>query len=185
MVGYIVLVVFGVIDLIILLFLYFEFDGLFFNYEVNLLDLVNLVDLQVYVCDIGVDIGFVFDGDVDCCFVVDECGQLVLLLMVIVLVVVWEFNWEIGVIIIYNVIIFCVVFELVVECGGMLLCLWVGYFYIKVLMVEIGVIFGGEYLVYYYFCDFWGVDFGMLVVLYVLVVFGEQSRLLLELIVDY
>jgi len=50
MVGYIVLVVLGIVVGLELLFLdvvllYFELDGIFLNYEVNLFDLVNLCDL--------------------------------------------------------------------------------------------------------------------------------------------
>jgi len=129
------------------------------------------------VVEYGVDLGLVFDGDVDCCFVIDECGEFVSLSVVIVLVVICEIVCDLVcggmLIVIYNFIILWVVFEIVVECGGWLVWMCVGYLFIKVEMVCYWVVFGGEYLVYYYFCDFWYVDIGMFVVLYVFVVVVE------------
>ena len=177
--------VFGLIDSITLLPLYFELDGEFPNHEANPLDPANLVDLQKFVVDSGADIGLAFDGDADRCFVVDERGQPVSPSTVTALVAARELNREIGATVIHNLITSRAVPELVVERGGTPVRSRVGHSYIKTLMAETGAIFGGEHSAHYYFRDFWGADSGMLAALYVLATLGAQQRPLSELAADY
>ncbi|OSC43096.1 phosphomannomutase/phosphoglucomutase [Mycobacterium decipiens] len=185
MAGHTAPAVFGAIDSITLLPLYFELDGSFPNHEANPLDPANLVDLQAYVRDTGADVGFAFDGDADRCFVVDERGQPVSPSTVTALVAARELNREIGATIIHNVITSRAVPELVVEHGGTPLRSRVGHSYIKAMMADTGAIFGGEHSAHYYFRDFWGADSGMLAALHVLAALGGQSRPLSELTADY
>jgi phosphomannomutase len=185
MAGHTAPAVFGAIDSITLLPLYFELDGSFPNHEANPLDPANLVDLQAYVLDTGADIGLAFDGDADRCFVVDERGLPVSPSTVTGLVAARELNREIGATVIHNVITSRAVAELVAERGGTPLRSRVGHSYIKGLMAETGAIFGGEHSAHYYFRDFWGADSGMLAALYVLAALGEQQRPLSELTADY
>jgi phosphomannomutase len=70
MAGHTAPAVFGAIDSVTVLPLYFELDGSFPNHEANPLDPANLVDLQAFVLDTGADIGLAFDGDAEQCFVV-------------------------------------------------------------------------------------------------------------------
>jgi phosphomannomutase len=181
MAGHTAPAVFGAIDSITMLPLYFELDGSFPNHEANPLDPANLVDLQNYVRETGADIGLAFDGDADRCFVVDERGEPVSPSTVTSLVAARELNREIGATVIYNVITSRAVPELVVERGGTPLRSRVGHSYIKALMADTGAIFGGEHSAHYYFRDFWGADSGMLAALYVLAALGEQDRPLTEL----
>jgi phosphomannomutase len=185
MAGHTAPAVFGAIDSITMLPLYFELDGSFPNHEANPLDPANLVDLQNYVRETGADIGLAFDGDADRCFVVDERGEPVSPSTVTSLVAARELNREIGATVIYNVITSRAVPELVVERGGTPLRSRVGHSYIKALMADTGAIFGGEHSAHYYFRDFWGADSGMLAALYVLAALGEQHRPLSELTADY
>jgi phosphomannomutase len=185
MAGHTAPAVFGAIDSITMLPLYFELDGSFPNHEANPLDPANLVDLQNYVRETGADIGLAFDGDADRCFVVDERGEPVSPSTVTSLVAARELHREIGATVIYNVITSRAVSELVVERGGTPLRSRVGHSYIKALMAETGAIFGGEHSAHYYFRDFWGADSGMLAALYVLAALGEQHRPLSELTADY
>ncbi|BBX95161.1 phosphomannomutase/phosphoglucomutase [Mycobacterium lacus] len=185
MAGHTAPAVFGPIDSITLLPLYFELDGSFPNHEANPLDPANLVDLQKYVGAVGADIGLAFDGDADRCFVVDERGQPVSPSAVTALVAARELNREIGATVIHNVITSRAVPELVLERGGTPLRSRVGHSYIKALMADTGAIFGGEHSAHYYFRDFWGADSGMLAALYVLGALGEQTRPLSELMADY
>jgi phosphomannomutase len=185
MAGHTAPAVFGAIDSITLLPLYFELDGAFPNHEANPLDPANLVDLQAYVRETGADIGLAFDGDADRCFVVDERGLAVAPSTVTSLVAAREMHREIGATVIYNVITSRAVPELVSERGGTPLRSRVGHSYIKALMAETGAIFGGEHSAHYYFRDFWGADSGMLAALYVLAALGEQQRPLSELTADY
>ena len=185
MAGHTAPAVFGAIDSITVLPLYFELDGSFPNHEANPLDPANLVDLQAFVLETGADIGLAFDGDADRCFVVDERGRPVSPSTVTSLVAARELNREIGASVIYNVITSRAVPELVAERGGTPLRSRVGHSYIKALMADTGAIFGGEHSAHYYFRDFWGADSGMLAALHVLAALGEQQRPLSELTADY
>ncbi|MFY2860242.1 phosphomannomutase/phosphoglucomutase [Mycobacterium sp. THU-M104] len=185
MAGHTAPAVFGAVESIRLLPLYFELDGSFPHHEANPLDPANLVDLQAYVRDTGADIGLAFDGDADRCFVVDERGEPVAPSTVTGLVAARELKREIGATVIHNVITSRAVPELVTERGGTPLRSRVGHSYIKALMADTGAIFGGEHSAHYYFRDFWGADSGMLAALYVLTALGEQERPLSELTADY
>jgi len=185
MAGHTAPAVFGPIEAITLVPLYFELDGSFPHHEANPLDPANLVDLQKFVGDVGADIGLAFDGDADRCFVIDERGRPVSPSTVTSLVAARELGREIGATIIHNVITSRAVPELVAERGGKPLRSRVGHSYIKALMAETGAIFGGEHSAHYYFRDFWGADSGMLAALHVLAALGEQQRPLSELTADY
>src|ERR1700759_4892731 len=185
MAGHTAPAVFGAIDSITLLPLYFKLDGSFPNHEANPLDPANLVDLQAFVLDTRADIGLAFDGDADRCFVVDERGRPVLPSTVTSLVAARELGRGIGATVIHNVITSRAVPELVTERGGTPLRSRVGHSYIKALMAETGAIFGGEHSAHYYFRDFWGADSGMLAALYVLAALGNADRPLSELTADY
>lgn len=185
MAGHTAPAVFGTIESITLLPLYFELDGSFPNHEANPLDPANLTDLQAHVRATDADIGLAFDGDADRCFVVDERGRPVSPSTVTALVAARELNREIGATVIHNLITSRAVPELVVEHGGTPVRSRVGHSYIKALMADTGAIFGGEHSAHYYFRDFWGADSGMLAALYVLAALGEQQRPLSELTADY
>jgi phosphomannomutase len=185
MAGHTAPAVFGAIDSITLLPLYFELDGSFPNHEANPLDPANLTDLQRYVLESGADIGLAFDGDADRCFVVDERGRPVSPSTVTALVAARELAREIGATVIHNLITSRAVPELVVERGGTPVRSRVGHSYIKALMADTGAIFGGEHSAHYYFRDFWGADSGMLAALHMLAALGEQQRPLSELTADY
>ncbi len=185
MAGHTAPAVFGPIDAVTVLPLYFELDGTFPNHEANPLEPANLVDLQAYVADCGADIGLAFDGDADRCFVVDESGQPVSPSAVTALVAGGELKRENGATVIHNLITSRAVPELVVERGGTPLRSRVGHSYIKALMADTGAIFGGEHSAHYYFRDFWGADSGMLAALHVLAALGGQPRPLSELVAEY
>ncbi|WP_422749035.1 phosphomannomutase/phosphoglucomutase [Mycobacterium sp. WMMD1722] len=185
MAGHTAPAVFGPIDAVTVLPLFFELDGTFPNHEANPLDPANLVDLQSFVLETGAEIGLAFDGDADRCFVVDEQGRPVSPSAVTALVAARELQHEIGGTIIHNLITSRAVPELVVERGGTPVRSRVGHSYIKGLMAETGAIFGGEHSAHYYFRDFWGADSGMLAALHVLAALGEQDRPLSELMADY
>src|SRR5690625_127022 len=185
MAGHTAPAVFGSVEAITLLPLYFELDGNFPNHEANPLDPANLTDLQAFVRDNGADIGLAFDGDADRCFVIDERGDPVSPSAVTALVATRELAREPGASVIHNLITSRAVAELVAERGGTPLRSRVGHSYIKGLMAETGAIFGGEHSAHYYFRDFWGADSGMLAALHVLAALGGQERPLSELMAEY
>jgi phosphomannomutase len=57
--------------------LYLDLDGTFPNHPANPLEPANLVDAQAAVLAHAADLGFVFDGDADRCFIIDERGDVV------------------------------------------------------------------------------------------------------------
>jgi phosphomannomutase len=185
MAGHTAPAVFGAIDSVTLLPLYFELDGFFPNHEANPLDPANLVDLAALVRAGGADIGLAFDGDADRCFFLDERGRTVSPSTVTALVAARELGRETGATVIHNLITSRAVPELVIERGGTPLRSRVGHSYVKALMADTGAIFGGEHSAHYYFRDFWGADCGMLAALHVLAALGEQPRPLSELTAGY
>jgi phosphomannomutase len=185
MAGHTAPAVFGAIDSITVLPLYFELDGSFPNHEANPLDPANLVDLAALVQASGADIGLAFDGDADRCFVLDERGRTVSPSTVTALVAARELGRECGATVIHNLITSRAVPELVIEHGGTPVRSRVGHSYVKALMANTGAIFGGEHSAHYYFRDFWGADSGMLAALHVLAALGERQQPLSELTAGY
>lgn len=52
-----------------------DFDFIFFKYNFNFEDAEMLYVMADVVCEMGVDLVFGFDGDGDCCGVVDDEGE--------------------------------------------------------------------------------------------------------------
>ena len=165
--------------------LYFELDGSFPNHEANPLEPANLVDLQKAVIAANADIGLVFDGDADRCFVVDGNGQAVPPSSVTALVATRELAKHPGSTIIHNLITSRAVPEIISEHGGVPSRSRVGHSFIKEDMARTGAVFGGEHSAHYYFRDFWRADTGMLAAMHVLAALGEQPRTLAELTQRY
>ncbi|HEY4568725.1 MAG TPA: phosphomannomutase/phosphoglucomutase [Kribbella sp.] len=165
--------------------LYFELDGNFPNHEANPLDPKNLVDLQAKVREVGADLGLAFDGDADCCFVIDEKGDPISPSAVTGAVAVRELAKHPGSAVIHNLITSRAVPELITEHGGTPIRSRVGHSYIKQKMAETNAVFGGEHSAHYYFRDFWRADTGMLAALHVLAALGEQDKPASELFAEY
>lgn len=151
--------------------LYMELDGTFPNHPANPLEPENLVDAKRAVVEHGADLGLVFDGDADRCFIIDERGEVVDPSVVTAMIAEAELAREPGSTIVINTITSQCVAE-AVEGKGNLVRSRVGHTYVKALMAQHDGIFGGEHSAHYYFRDFWGADTGMLAALHVL----EQVR---------
>ena len=141
--------------------LYLDLDGTFPNHPANPLEPENLEDAQRAVIEHGADLGLVFDGDADRCFVVDERGQVVDPSVVTAMIAVAELAKDPGSTIVINTITSWSVAEAVEKHGGAIATSKVGHTYVKALMAEHGAVFGGEHSAHYYFRDFWYADTGM------------------------
>ena len=165
--------------------LYFELDGTFPNHEANPLDPKNLVDLQKFTVEQGVDIGLAFDGDADRCFVVDERGEAVSPSAITALIATRTLKQHPGATIIHNLITSRAVPELIEEHGGNAVRTRVGHSYIKAQMAEHSALFGGEHSAHYYFSEFFNADSGLVAALHVLAALAEQDAPLSEMMGAY
>jgi len=156
--------------------LYIDLDGHFPNHAPNPLEPQNLRDAQEAVRANNADLAFVFDGDADRVFVIDEQGQVVAPSAITAMIAVDELAKEPGGVIVVNTITSSAVTQIVEEHGGRVVQSKVGHTYMKALMASHNAIFGGEHSAHYYFRDFFGADTGMLAALHVLAVLGRADR---------
>ena len=173
------------VDNIELIGLYLDLDGTFPHHQPNPLIPENLVDAQRKVVEEKADIGLVFDGDADRCFIIDEQGNVVTPSVVTAVIARAELAREPGAAIVVNSITGHVAHDVVSADGGKLVVSKVGHTYVKALMAEHNAIFGGEHSAHYYFREFWGADTGMLAGLHVLAKLGRDSRPLSEIAAEY
>jgi len=180
MAGHTLPAVLGPLDLE-LVGLYTDPDGTFPNHQPNPLEPENLVDAQRAVRTHEADMGLVFDGDADRCFLIDERGEVVPPSTVIAMIARAELEREPGATVVCNKITSWSVPEIVGELGGEVVITRVGHTFVKAAMAEHGAVFGGEHSAHYYFREFWGADTGMLAALHVLRLLGTSDRPLSEL----
>ena len=161
--------------------LFLDLDGTFPHHMPNPLIPENLVDAQAAVREHGADVGLVFDGDADRCFIIDERGEVVSPSVVTAMIASQELAREPGGTIVINKITSRAVGEVVDALGGQLVVSRVGHTSVKAYMAEHDAIFGGEHSAHYYFRDFWGADTGMLAGLHVLAMLGHGTAPMSEL----
>lgn len=151
--------------------LYLELDGTFPNHPANPLEAKNLLDAQRAVRQSSADLGLVFDGDADRCFIIDETGAVVDPSVITAMIATAELSREPGGTIVINSITSQCVSD-AVRGLGKLARSKVGHTYVKAMMAQHNGVFGGEHSAHYYFRDFWSADTGMLAALHIL----EQVR---------
>jgi phosphomannomutase len=161
--------------------LFLDLDGSFPNHQPNPLEPENLVDAQRAVREHGADLGLVFDGDADRCFIIDERGEVVSPSVVTALIARSELAREPGATIVVNTITSRAVAEVVAAAGGKLTTSVVGHTRMKAAMAEHNAIFGGEHSAHYYFREFWRADTGMLAGLHVIALLGRTGLPMSEL----
>lgn len=155
--------------------LYFEPDGTFPNHEANPLKPENVADLQARVKEIGADLGIAFDGDGDRCAFVDENGQRVASDMVTALIAKEVLKAHPGAGIIYDLRSSKALPEEITENGGRPVRSRVGHAYMKTIMREQDLPFGGELSGHYYFKDNYYADSGFMAMVKVLTLLGEAG----------
>lgn len=156
--------------------LYLDLDGDFPNHPPNPLEPANLVDAQAAVREHRADLGLVFDGDADRCFIIDEAGEVVSPSVLTALIARAELAREPGAVVVVNTITSTGVAEVIEEAGGRLVVGPVGHTHLKALMGRYHAIFGGEHSGHYYFRELWGADSGMLAALHVLSLVGHGAE---------
>lgn len=161
--------------------LYLDLDGTFPNHPANPLVPANLLDARRAVVEHGADLGLVFDGDADRCFIIDERGEPVPPSVVTALIALAELKREPGASIVVNTLTSRSVIEAVEAAGGRVVRSRVGHTFVKAKMAEHHALFGGEHSGHYYFRDFWRADTGMLAALHVLAALGRSNKPMSEL----
>ncbi|MEA4943595.1 MAG: phosphomannomutase/phosphoglucomutase [Propionicimonas sp.] len=156
--------------------LYLDLDGDFPNHPPNPLEPANLVDAQAAVREHRADLGLVFDGDADRCFIIDQAGEVVSPSVLTALIARAELAREPGAVVVVNTITSTGVAEVIEEAGGRLVVGPVGHTHLKALMGRYHAIFGGEHSGHYYFRELWGADSGMLAALHVLSLVGHGAE---------
>lgn len=157
--------------------LFTDLDGSFPNHPPNPLEPANLVDARQAVRANSADLGLVFDGDADRCFIIDERGEVVSPSVITALIAKAELAREPGGAIVVNTITSRAVGEVVRAAGGRLAISPVGHTRMKAVMAQENAIFGGEHSAHYYFRDFWRADTGMLAALHVLALLGRADSM--------
>ena len=165
--------------------LYLDPDGSFPNHPPNPLEPENLVDAQAAVREHGADLGVVFDGDADRCFVIDERGEVVSPSAITAMIAVRELERDPGSTIVINKITSATVPKVVAAAGGTTVTTRVGHTFVKAAMAEHDAVFGGEHSAHFYFRDFWGADTGMLAALHVLAAVGATTEPLSSLMAQF
>ncbi len=153
--------------------LYFELDGTFPNHPASPIEPENMVDLQRAVKEHRCDLGVAFDGDADRMFIVDEKGELIGGDIVTALVGVDTLVHFPGAKILYNLICSRSVPEAIERVGGIPVRSKVGHSFIKAIMREEDIPFGGEHSGHFYFKRNWFADSGMIALMQCLNVFSR------------
>jgi phosphomannomutase len=161
--------------------LYLEPDGTFPNHPANPIDPANLVEVQALVTDGGADLGVAFDGDADRAFFIDDRGVPLSGSTTTALIARWFLGRHPGASIVHNLITSKAVPEVISAAGGTPVRTRVGHSFIKAVMAETDAVFGGEHSGHYYFRDNFRADSGLLAMLVLLQVLGEDGRPLSEL----
>jgi phosphomannomutase len=162
--------------------MYFEPDGTFPNHEANPLKPENVADLQEKVKEIGADLGIAMDGDGDRCAFVDENGRTVSSDIVTALIAREVLAHEPGAGILYDLRSSRAVPEEVLANGGRPVRSRVGHAYMKTIMREQDIPFGGELSGHYYFKENYYADSGFIAMVKVLTLLSESGKPFSEMI---
>lgn len=177
-------------DSIELIGLFTELDGTFPNHPANPLDSSTLVDAQNAVVKHGADIGLVFDGDADRCFMIDEHGQPASASAICALVATREIErarsmGEDHPTVIHNALTTRAVKRAITQAGGQPVRTPVGHSGIKQRMRSDNAVFAAEHSAHFYFRDFFCADSGILAACHVIAELSETERTLSELLAPY
>ncbi len=151
--------------------MYLEPDGTLPNHGLDPLQPENRAELQARVPAEGFDIGFLFDGDGDRFFAVDDRGQFISGDFLTAIMGQYMLEKVPSARVIYDVRASWAVPDLIRAKGGTPLMERVGHAFIKRRMAEEDAVFAGEVTGHYYFKDFFYADSGII-----------PSLLLLELL---
>lgn len=162
--------------------LYFEPDGSFPNHEANPIKDETLEDLKRTIIQQKADLGVAFDGDGDRVRFVTHYGEALKGDLITALLAEYFLKNNPGAKILYNVGSSRIVRETIEKNGGVPVRSRVGHSFVKQLMDEKRVLFGGEVTGHYYFQKTFNRESAVLAMLYIVQLITQENKSLAELI---
>jgi phosphomannomutase len=141
--------------------MYLDPDGTLPNHGLDPLQPENRAELQARVPQEGFDIGFLFDGDGDRFFAIDDRGDFISGDFLTAIMGEYILEKHPGAKILYDVRASWAVPDLIKAKGGVPLMERVGHAFIKERMAREDAVFAGEVTGHYYFKDFFYADSGL------------------------
>ena len=160
----------------------FEPDGNFPNHSPNPLDAGASDQIAKKIKAEKADFGFMFDGDADRIFLVDEKGQLVSADITLLLLAKHFLQKNPGMGIAYNLICSRVVPELVKKWGGVPIRTQVGVVNVRQGLLDHNGIMGGELSAHYCFADYFYMDSGVIAFLTLLQIIAKEDKPVSEIV---
>lgn len=154
----------------------FEPDGRFGNHSPNPLEPGSSDQVKALIKAQKADFGFMFDGDADRVFLVDEEGALVSADITLLLLADYFLKITPGTAIAYNAICSKAVPEFIIKWGGAPLRTKVGFVNVREALISHGGVMGGELSGHYCFKDYFYMDSGMIAFLVLLQVLCQDER---------
>ena len=160
----------------------YEPDGNFPNHSPNPLLEGSTDQIKKEIEKEGADFGFIFDGDGDRIFLVDENGWLVRADISLLLLAKYFLKKNPGSAIAYNAICTKAVPEFIKKWGGTPIRTKVGFVNVREGLLQNNGIMGGELSGHYCFRDFFYLDSGMLGFLILLQIISEEHKKVSEIV---
>ncbi len=154
----------------------FEPNGNFPNHSPNPLAEGASNQIREVIKKEHADFGFMFDGDADRIFLVDEQGELVRGDVTLLLLAKYFLNKNPGMAIAYNVICSKAVPEFVKKWGGVPIRTPVGFVNVREGLINNNGIMGGEPSCHYCFRDYFYMDSGMIAFLTLLQIISQEGK---------
>ncbi len=160
----------------------FKPDGNFPNHSPNPLEEGASSQIADVIIKEKADFGFMFDGDADRIFLVDEQGAMVSADIVLLLLAKHFLAKKPGTGIAYNLICSRSVPEFVKEWGGMPVRTQVGFVNVREGLMKNNGVMGGELSAHYCFADYFYCDSGMIAFLTLLQIISTENKPVSEIV---
>jgi len=164
--------------------MYLDPDGTLPNHGLDPLQPENRAELQARVPAEGFDIGFLFDGDGDRFFAIDDRGQFISGDFLTAIMGQYMLEKTPGAKILYDVRASWAVPDLIKAKGGTPLVERVGHAFIKRRMAQEDAVFAGEVTGHYYFKDFFYADSGIIPALLLMELLAARGAKMSDLLAE-
>lgn len=159
----------------------FEPDGNFPNHAPNPLEPGSSDQIKEIIKKQALDFGFMFDGDADRIFLVDENGAMVPADAVLILLAKYFLQKNPGAGIAYNAVCSKAVPEFVKKWGGVPVRTQVGAVNVRDGLLKNNGVVGGEISAHYCFSDYFYMDSGLVAMLTILQIISDDGRKVSEI----